>query len=235
MDLHPSFFLVSFKDLDDLGHLIVAPQPDRSSFVNGFRNLFQYSPFAIKGETASFLDEFGHGETFVEKTKFSTGGFLVGGVSEDSAVQERTMDISYHGADVSGTTLVHFVFVISCFFKGRGGKIPRTIGFAGLGEFDGVEVFGGCFVPIHCISLVDRVNTPLFGDAHLLLVPLCGRRMYIRVSQDEFAESIVEGKSIDTIAGSKNQIGTCSIHTYNQTSSHGDKYNIPHRPSRFQL
>jgi len=93
---------------------------------------------------------------------------------------------------------------------------PCAVGFARFREFDRVEILCRRLVPVHCIPFIDRVNTPFLGNAHLLS-DFMGRRRYVRVSQDEFSEGVVEGKPIDAIAGRKNQVGTGSIHTYNET------------------
>ena len=78
---------VLFEDFDHLGYFIIASQPDWSAFMDGFRNLFQHSALAIECETTCFLNEFGHGETFVQQTKFATGRLAVGGIGEDSPVK----------------------------------------------------------------------------------------------------------------------------------------------------
>lgn len=91
---------MSLEDLNDFTDFIIAAQPNGSSFMNTLGNLLQYSSLAVESETPGFLDEFGHGETFVEETKFSARGFLVRGVSKDSAVQQSTMDIGDHGPNV---------------------------------------------------------------------------------------------------------------------------------------
>jgi len=101
---------------------------------------------------------------------------------------------------------------------------PCAVGFARFRELDGVKVFCGGLVPIHCVPLVDRVNTTFLGDAHLRS-DFTGRGWYVRVSQNEFSEGIVEGKPIDAIAGRKHQVGTRSIHTYNERHSlEGEQY-----------
>ena len=47
--------------------------------------------------------------------------------------------------------------------------IPRTIGFTGFWEFDGLEVFGRGCVPVHCIPFIDGIDSSFFGDAHLVV------------------------------------------------------------------
>ena len=57
-----------------------------------------------------------------------------------------------------------YLYVSDC----KGERGPSGVGFSGFGEFDGVEVFCGCFVPVHCISFVDGVDSAFLGDTHLL-------------------------------------------------------------------
>jgi hypothetical protein len=90
------------EDFDNLTHFIIASQPNRPSLMDTLGNLFQYPALAIESESTSLLDEFGHGEAFVKETEFAAGGFFVGGVGENAAVQEGTMDVCDHGTDVPG-------------------------------------------------------------------------------------------------------------------------------------
>lgn len=51
----------------------------------------------------------------------------------------------------------------------HGPDVSCTVRFTGFGKFDGLEVFGGGCVPVHCVPFVDGVDSSFFGDAHLLV------------------------------------------------------------------
>lgn len=91
------------------------------------------------------LGEVGHGKGLVEEPEFSALALLVVRVTEDTAVQKRSVDISYHGPNVPGR-----VWRLA---RGR--------------ELDGVEVIGHWRVEVDRVSFVERVDLPSTRDPDL--------------------------------------------------------------------
>lgn len=79
------------------------------------------------------LGEVGHGECLVEKPEFPALAFLVIGITEDTTVQQRSVNIRNHGADIPG----------------------RVWRLARRREFDRVEVVDYRWVEVDRISFVE--------------------------------------------------------------------------------
>jgi hypothetical protein len=91
------------------------------------------------------LGKVGHGEGLVKKPEFSVLALLVIGVTEDTAVQKRSMNISYHGPDVPSR-----VWRLA---RGR--------------ELDRVEVVGHWWVKVDRVSFVEGVDLSSTRDLDL--------------------------------------------------------------------
>lgn len=61
--------------------------------------------FALKhpggSNSARLLDDHRHGNSFVQQTKLSFGGFGIRGVQVDTTVEDRAVDIGHHGSNVA--------------------------------------------------------------------------------------------------------------------------------------
>ena len=146
---------MSFENFDDLGYFIITAQPNWSSFMNCLRKLLQYSSFPVKCQATSLFDKLGHGKAFIKQAKLPTRRFAVGRIGEDSTIQQSTMNISNHGTNVP---LISNLFLLAQ---------PCGVWFPRFGKFNRFKVFFCWTIPVHWISFIDRVDTTLFGNAHL--------------------------------------------------------------------
>ena len=90
----------------------------------------------VDGLTASVLEDHGHGCTLIQNTELALGALGVGGVGEDTAVEEGSVGVCNHGTDVTGTV--------------------RLLALAGV--LQRVEVSVAPLVPVHAVTLVDGVD-----------------------------------------------------------------------------
>jgi hypothetical protein len=163
------------------------------------------------------LNEVGHGETLVQKTKLSSLGLLVLGVAKDSSVQQCSVDIGDHGANVT-----------SAVGLARGGELDR-VEVLGHGPSDGRVSSAlerrkdreGSLVEVESVTLVERVDFSTRGDAN------------VGVGKDELSNSlqtarrvssrppdlamlaetyVVEGVAVDSTAGRDDKVGGRSVH-----------------------
>jgi len=84
-----------------------------------------------------------------------------------------------------------------------------------------VKVFRRSIIPVHGISLVNGVDTSFLGNTHLLLDSMRGPEWHVRVGEDELPKRIVEGKTVDTIAGGEDQVCTGRVHAFSQKAFFG--------------
>ena len=99
----------------------------------------------MEGKELTILKDHGHGGTLVQDTQLALGALLVRGVRKDTSVQQGTVRIGHHAADVSG-----------------------AVGLAvALGELEGVEVVDGRLLPVERVTLVDGIDGAGLGEAHV--------------------------------------------------------------------
>lgn len=96
-------------------------------------------------DSTSLLDDHCHGDSFVQQSKLSLGGLVVGGVQVDSSVKDGAVNVGNHGSDISGSIWL----------------------FASLERFNGI--LDG-LVPVDGVTLVGGVNslTAIFWENHLV-------------------------------------------------------------------
>lgn len=74
---------------------------------------------AGRRDTPGLFNNHGHGNAFVQETEFALFGFGVGGVQVDTTVENGTVDIGDHGADVTrGVGFVAGFEAFDCGFDG---------------------------------------------------------------------------------------------------------------------
>lgn len=86
----------------------------------------------------------------------------------------------------------------------HGADVPRRIGrfFTVLltRVLDAVQVVEDRFVEVHRVALVERVDLPSGGD------------LDVRVSEDEFAQAVVEREAVHAVARGEDEIGRGTVH-----------------------
>ena len=92
--------------IENLLNGVLGSHDDRDTLVDVFRGDLHDTFLSGRGKTSGLLHDEGHRGSLVQQSKLSVGVFRVSGVSENSSVQQSTVDISDHGSNVSaGETL----------------------------------------------------------------------------------------------------------------------------------
>jgi len=150
--------------LDSLVDLLLTAHENTTAVVNLF-GLDVHHPLHLRvdGFTAGILHHHCHGRALVENSQLTLRRLLVGGVGEDTPVEQGSVGISNHGTDISG----------------RVGLEVGLVGLVGGRSLEAVDVVDSWLRPVVRVTLVDRVNGALLGHGH------------IGVGENEFAEGVV--------------------------------------------
>lgn len=148
--------------MDMLGHNIEDPLTSR-----------------VDSEATGILEDHGHGGTLVQDTKLALGALLISRVGKNTAIEQGSIGIGDHAADVTG-----------------------AVWLAALaGILDGLEVLVDPVLPVDAVSFVDGVDRPLCRQGH------------VGVGQDELAERILEGETINGAAAhGDDKLRRCTVH-----------------------
>lgn len=148
-----------FDEGQQLLDLVLGAEPDAASLVNLLWSQVQDAlTLVVDSHAAGLLEQEGHWKTLVQDTQLAGLGLGVGRVAEDATVQQRSVDVGHHGADVSGA--VGLVVVV------------------GLGLLQGGNVLLDVVAPVVRVPLVDGVD--------LLVAAVV--ELQVRVGQDELAQ-----------------------------------------------
>jgi hypothetical protein len=140
----------------------------------------------IKDEQEAYLfSQESHRESFIKQPQFSLLALLIIRITKDAPIEQRPVDVSNHGPDVTRTI--------------------RTLW--GSRILDGLEVCRHRRVEIHRIAFVKGVDLAARGNLNLgtfkgqyTVPPRMKQASYVGMSKDEFAQSCVECVSIHTRA-----------------------------------
>ncbi len=116
----------------DLSDHVRRSEPDRSTLVQGL-GLKIEDALGASGSTATgLLDQEGHGVALIEETKLAAGVVGVRGVCKDATIENSTVNVGDHGANVTSTVLAttFLLYVFTC------GGIP----LGGVALVDGVDL-----------------------------------------------------------------------------------------------
>lgn len=133
----------------------------------------------VDGQTAGILEEHGHRRALVQDSQLALGTLLVSGVGKDTAIQQGAVGVSDHAANV-----------------------PGAVGLLALARvLERVEVLVDPVVPVHAITLIDRVDGAFGGELH------------VGVGQDELAQGVFQGEAVDSaVAHGDDELRGCAIH-----------------------
>ena len=137
-----------------------------------------------KGRT-HLLGQEGHRERLVEQSQLALLALPVVRIAKNAAVQQRSVDIGHHGANV-----------------------PRAVRRLGRRRvLDGVKIVDDRRIKVHRVALVERVDLAPMWDLDLpsgSLDTRCARSTrsagsaYVRVGEDEFSQGSIERVSVDS-------------------------------------
>jgi hypothetical protein len=132
---------------NNLIHLLLTSHENPTPVMDMLRlNLQHPLHLTIHRHPARILHHHSHGTTLIQDPQLPLGRLFVGWVGEYAAVQECSVGVGNHGANVPG-------------------GVGLAVGFGGV--FEGFEV-GFCLVgPVEGVSFINGVNGSLFGDAHV--------------------------------------------------------------------
>jgi len=143
--------------------------------------------FPIVGELY-LLDEVGHGECLVKKPEFTALVLPVVGVTKNTTIQQRSVNISHHGPDIPS----------------------RIWRLARRRELNRVEIVDHRWVEVDRISFVEGVNLSprrdldLHANQRTSVGPREARQAvslvtHVRMCEDKFTKTGVECVSIHTV------------------------------------
>lgn len=173
-------FVVLVVRVDDLLYLVLRAQEDTAPVVNVFRNHLQKTlHLGVHCQTACVLKEHSHGSTLVEDTQLALAALGISRVGENTAVEESPVGIGHHATNIT-----------------------RAVGLLALaGVLQRVEVLVHPVIPVHAVTLVDRVDGPL------------GRKLHVGVCQDELTQRVLHGEAVDTtVAHGDHQLCGGTVH-----------------------
>ena len=134
---------VGLKDFFDI---ILGSHNNRNPLVDVVRSDFHDTFLSGGGNSSRLFHDEGHRGSLVQQSKLSVDILCVTGVSENTSVQQRTVDISDHGSDVSAG-------------EGRSG-------FSGSVSPSGDDLLQRS-VPHVCVGLVEGHDGGTFWNLHV--------------------------------------------------------------------
>jgi hypothetical protein len=129
--------------LDDFFDVVLGSHDDRNPLVDVFGCDFHDTLCSCGGNTSCLFHDEGHGSSLIQQSKLSINIFGVTRVSENTSVQQSTVDITHHGSDVSAGEFV----------SGLSSSVLPS----------GDDLLKG-FVPHVCVGLVEGQDGASFGD-----------------------------------------------------------------------
>ena len=146
--------------INSLLHLILRTKEHPTTIMNMLRQNRQQSlAMRINRQPTRILKHHRHGRTLVQNTQFSLGTLLVCRIGKNTTIQQRTIRISNHAANVTSAV--------------------RLAAFAGV--FEAVEVIVYPVIPVHASSFVDGVDGARAGMRMLGWVRMNSPRALSRV------------------------------------------------------
>lgn len=173
-------FVVLVVRVDDLLYLVLRAQEHTAPVVNVFRNHLQKTlHLGVHCQTTCVLEKHSHGGTLVEDTQLALAALGISRVGEHTTVEESPVGIGHHATNIT--------------------RAVRLLAVTGV--LQRVEVLVHPVIPVHAVTLVDRVDGPLGGKLH------------VGVCQDEFTQGVLHGEAIDTaVAHGDHQLCGGTVH-----------------------